>query len=333
MIVAMEIPGAAFDEICRRYALDPDVVEAIGSFDNDLYRAERGGVGTILRISGPAGRPTEQIRAEVAWIDHLAAGGVPCARAIPSDRGEPVEVVALSAGGALTAALFAQAPGHPSDDDEIDEAFVRAWGATLGRIHALGRDVRPSDPSWIRPDWRSDARSMEALFPASEGVALARYRETVKRLEALPTEPDVFGLIHGDAHRGNFFVHRGAPFLFDFYDCLYSWFVNELAIALFYAVMDAPESGDRSAWATWFFRHLLAGYRSEHPLDGRWLAAVPDLLKLREIDTYALTLHHQGESYHDDPWSARYMLDRRERIEAGVPYLALDWDEIASDLS
>jgi Ser/Thr protein kinase RdoA (MazF antagonist) len=318
--------------VCRRYALDPDQIEPIGSFDNNLYRVAWSGTVAILRISSPSGRATEQIRAEVAWIDHLAAGGVPCAQAIPSSRGEPVEVVALPQGGALRAVLFATAPGRPSDDDDIDEAFVRAWGATLGRVHALGRGYRPADPSWTRPDWRSDARSMEALFPASEGVALARYRETVRRLEALPTGPAAYGVIHGDAHRGNFFVHEGAPFLFDFYDCLHSWFVNELAIILFYAVMDAPESSDRTAWATWFFRHLLAGYRSEHPLDGRWLVAVPDLLKLREIDTYALTLHHQGESYRDDPWSARYMVDRRARIEAGIPYLALKWEGFDRDL-
>lgn len=321
------LPAAILHETCRRYALDPAEVEPIGSFDNDLYRAERAGAGVVLRISGEGGRSADRIRAEVAWIEHLAAGGVPCARALASSEGRAVEVVDLSGLGRVVAVLFERAPGRPSHDEDITPDFVRAWGATLGRIHALSRGYRPPDPRWIRPDWRQDARAVERLFPPDESAALRRFRAVVRRLEALPRPPEAFGPIHGDAHRGNFFVHEGAPFLFDFYDCLRSWFVADLAIALFYAVMDAPAAEERDAWATWFLRHLLAGYRSEHELESRWLGLVPDLLALRELDTFALILHHLGADLGEDTWDARFMAGRRKRIESGAPYLDLRWNE------
>lgn len=322
----MPLPPEALSEALARYGIDPAGVEPIGSFDNDLYRVAGAGTDAILRLSG--GRSTEQIRGEIAWIEHLAAGGVPCARALPSPGGERVEPLDLPTGGSATAVLFERAPGRHTVDDDITAAFVRAWGATLGRIHALSRDYRPDDPSWTRPDWREDAVAMETHFPISEVRALARFREVVARLEALPRPPEAFGPIHGDAHRGNFFLHRGGPFLFDFYDCIRSWFVADIAIALFYAVTDAPDPERRDSWAAWFLEQMLAGYRGEHDLAPRWLAVVPDLLKLREIDTYALVLHNLGDRYHDHPWDARFMVDRKERIEAGAPYLEVDWEAL-----
>ena len=78
-----------------------------------------------------------------------------------------------------------------------------------------------------------------------------------------------------------------------------------------------------------FFPLFLRGYRQEKALDPDWLAQIPHFLKLREIDLYA-AIHRSFDVDHiEDPWVARYMEGRKERIEAGVPYLDVDFAALA----
>ena len=316
-----------FEGVCRRYGIEPSEIRSIGSFDNVIFEVGWGDRRAILRLSDSFRRSADQVCAELAWIDHLAAGGVAVARPIPSPVGNLAEVIDHPQRGYFTAALFERAPGRHTEDEDITPDFVRAWGATLGRIHALSRDYVAPQPHWNRPDWADDNRVVEGIFPPEEHLARSKYREVVKRLETLPRPPDAYGLIHADAHRGNFFIHRGRPVLFDFDGCITSWFVNDVAIALFYAVLDAPPDRDPDDYGAWLLEHLLDGYRRESELAPHWLEAVPDFLKLRELDTYGLILHHLGEGHEPSPWDAGYMEGRRERILADVPYLNLAWGE------
>ena len=58
----------------------------------------------------------------------------------------------------------------------------------------------------------------------------------------------------------------------DFFACAYSWFVNDMAIVLFYAAMWEK---DRSSFTDEFVRHFLEGYRRENDLDESWLREIP----------------------------------------------------------
>ena len=119
----------------------------------------------------------------------------------------------------------------------------------------------------------------------------------------------------------------GTITLFDFDDCCYSWFVNDLAIVVFYA-LSWGQIGDRHAYAASFWRHFWQGYRLEHDLDRQWLAEIPWFLALREIDTYAVIHRSMDVDAIDDPWAARFMKGRRHRINAGVPYVDLDFSVV-----
>ena len=51
-----------------------------------------------------------------------------------------------------------------------------------------------------------------------------------------------YGLIRQESHGNNFLVDDvGQITLFDFDDCAYSWFSNDIAIVLFYIVMNADD--------------------------------------------------------------------------------------------
>ncbi len=117
--------------------------------------------------------------------------------------------------------------------------------------------------------------------------------------------------------------------LFDFDDCVYSWFVNDIAIVLFYAVIGMEE---KPGFPLSFMRHFLRGYKRENRIEARWLKEIPHFLKLREIDLYAMIHRSFDVSNLDDPWCSRYMLGRKHRLENDVPYIDFDIEILADDV-
>jgi Ser/Thr protein kinase RdoA (MazF antagonist) len=145
-------------------------------------------------------------------------------------------------------------------------------------------------------------------------------------LERLPQAHTDYGLIHQDAHFGNLFLDgEGRITLFDFDDCCYSWYVNDIAIVLFYAVLDQP---DQQVFTQDFLFHFLQGYRREVDISASWLKEIPHFLKLREIDLYAAIHRSFDLDNIDNPWVAGYMNGRKERIEANIPFVQFDFDKL-----
>jgi Ser/Thr protein kinase RdoA (MazF antagonist) len=134
--------------------------------------------------------------------------------------------------------------------------------------------------------------------------------------------------VHQDAHAENFFVDEaGNITLFDFDDCVYGHFIYDIAMVIFYAVMSDFEQRT-PAFCIPFFR----GYRSENRLDPAWLAEIPHFLKLREIDMVALIHRSFDVANLTDPWVARFMEGRMERIARGEAYNPVDFRQFAEIL-
>ena len=198
-------------------------------------------------------------------------------------------------------------------------------------MHALSKRYVPLNPAWQRPHW-DDAimLDVERHLPASEAVIVERFRTLMSYLEALPRDRESYGLVHFDAHGGNLFIDdTGGITLFDFDDCNYSWFANDIAIVLFYKIVNRA---DAAALTQEFMSYFLQGYRRENWLDPAWLKEIPHFLKLREIDLYAI-IHRSFDVHNlDDPWCARYMRGRRSRIEDGIPYVDFGFESLAEYL-
>ncbi len=133
-------------------------------------------------------------------------------------------------------------------------------------------------------------------------------------------------------HFGNFFVDPADGFavtVFDFDDCGYGWAIMDTATQLF-DVLVLYDGPDREGFARHFLTHYLGGYRTQRNIDPFWFAQLPHFLKLLEISYYALLapITTPGE---DDFWVAKFMPGRRERIEADVPYVELDFERLIED--
>jgi amicoumacin kinase len=330
---------AHLDEIVRRYGVDPGSLELLDGFESFIYQFRRGGEGYVLRIGHSARRSPAQIHAEVDWINYLAAGmglenGIPAApaRAVHSREGRLVEAVADGHGEQFLATAFTHAPGQHYRRETLTEQLIENYGRMLGRIHALSRRYQPADPSWTRPQW-DDPENIaveQYLPPGSEPIA-AHFNQTLARLGQLPRSPETYGMIHQDAHGGNFFVDDGGFItLFDFDDCCYGPYIYDIAMVLFYA---AVNEDDPAAFTRWFMPTFLRGYQREFTLDPDLLLEIPHFLKLREIDLYALIHRSFDVENIDHPWTLRYLRGRKERLTAGVPFIDFDFAELRSTSS
>jgi Ser/Thr protein kinase RdoA (MazF antagonist) len=320
------------EEACRRYGIAPDQLRQLDGFESFVIEFWRAGGDFILRIGHSQRRSEALIQGEVDWINYLAAHGASVSRAILSQTGKLVEKIDDGQGGHFLATAFVKAPGASAWEQNIwgDDLFLR-YGKLIGRLHALSRDYIVSNPAWQRPAWDDPLMlDVEAWLPASQTIVLDRFHRLMDTLHMLPKDRGSYGLIHQDAHGGNFFVDdQGTITLFDFDDCVHSWYANDIAIVLFYAVtnVDNPD-----AFGQRFLEHFLRGYQRENQLDPQWLATIPYFLKLREIDLYAVI--HRSFDVHNlrDPWVAGFMKDRGTRIEQNVPCVNIDFDRLLLEL-
>jgi Ser/Thr protein kinase RdoA (MazF antagonist) len=313
----------------RCYNISPDQIELLDGFESFIYKFQRPDGKFILRIGHSDRRSPDLIRGEVDWINYLAAGGASVARAILSENGNLVEAVVDGQGAEFLCTAFVHAPGGPIHKDQINDHLFRNYGRLLGRMHALAKTYQVSNPAWKRYAWDSPQNNTATRqMPAREALALEKYQEVMAHLVTLPCDAGGYGLIHQDAHPGNFFVDDELCItLFDFDDCVYGHFIYDIAMVLFYTSIGEP---DPAEYTGRFMPVFLSGYREENHLDPAWLPELPHFMKLREIDLFAAIHFSFADGDNPDhPWAARYMKGRREKIEGDVPFITFDWSCLA----
>ncbi|MBC8504738.1 MAG: phosphotransferase [Anaerolineales bacterium] len=317
-------------EAMKRFGIEKDNFELLDGFESFIYEYSNQHGEYILRVSHSLRRTPELIAGEVDWINYLAEGGASVSRAIYSQSGNLVEVVADGHGDQFLATAFKKAPGRPTQKEDWTPEFFEHYGRVIGRIHSLTKDYLPTDLSWRRPEW-DDPKNLELedWLPASEAAALTKFRELMPYFETLPKNRDGYGLIHQDAHGDNIFVDNGQITLFDFDDCVYGWFIYDIAMVLFYAAMWKE---DKAAFTDEFMGNFLRGYSNENKLDALWLKELPYFLKLREIDLYAVIHRSMDVDNLDDPWCVGYMRGRKDKIESDAPYIDFDWSSLSKYL-
>ncbi len=103
---------------------------------------------------------------------------------------------------------------------------------------------------------------------------LSRLGDVVrKRLDALPTEREHFGLIHADLRLANLLVDGRRTAIIDFDDCGHGWYLYDLAAALSF-LEERPDVSDLIA-------RWLTGYRKVARLPADMEGEIPTFIMLR----------------------------------------------------
>lgn len=322
----MAMPPVSFEDdpiLCEalvRYEIDPASLSFLGGFRNRVYEYGQNEQRYILRISSESQRLADMIRAEMDWMHYLAGRGLAVVDPLPSQRGNFVEVIEHE-GRQVPVVAMHKAPGkHPGKEEWTPELFA-AMGHFVGQMHQATREYTLAIATQRRPAWHEDLDvfAQEYLHAVDADIA-AKFQAIRAYPKSLPQERDAYGLIHADFHRGNFHVLNGRITLFDFDDSQYSWFAEDLAMAVFYAVSPQAQSQEELDFARQFYQHFMEGYSPVYTLDAAWRQEIPYFLKQREINLYIVLTALKYE-LPEGSWSERFMQNRRQRILEDVPFV------------
>jgi Ser/Thr protein kinase RdoA (MazF antagonist) len=251
--------------------------------ENVVFRVDRADSGepAALRIHRPSYQTGGAIRSEFCWMDALRAAGVRTPRALSGRDGMPVQTVAVPGiDGVRHCDVLSWIEGAPLAAGDPLETY-RQLGALHARLHAHARAWTP--PPWfVRHRWDAPGMlgpdplwgrygDLDTLGAAERGLLDRARAAALARLGRYGAGPDRFGLIHADLMPDNVLVHGGEPYIIDFDDSGFGWFMYDLATLLAFDVGGPDFETHRDAWAT--------GYRTVAPLAGAHLA---------ELDTFVM---------------------------------------------
>lgn len=231
---------------------------------NAVFESSLQGRSVVLRVTPRQHRSKDLLEAEIDWLLHLAAAGVPVSPPIPALDGR---YVCSDASGAAHHTLFEFAPGQRiADYRTIDDDLGFRWGALLGSMNRISLDFTPPRARRMSFDQRQGIYSLARLEHAKQPHPAVS--DTVAWMSQLPRRPDRFGLIHGDLQHLNFHDDGTRLYPFDFDDSCYHWRAYDLAVPLYCLYFDLTFNSTRLATTTFesLKRSMVAGFCSEFPL-------------------------------------------------------------------
>lgn len=268
----------------------------------------------ILRVSLLGDRPEEDYLAETEFVHWLAQNGAPVADVIPSVNGNLVER-ASDGNRKGFVSLFAWAKGILLSDNgyryregaPLSEYF-RNTGKTLGTIHRLSKIYRPAH----RRISFSDKYNMDYLDRLIPDEYTELKQAVFRRLEQyrqLPRDGESFGLVHFDFSDGNYHVDldTGKLTAFDFDNCIYCWYMFDLAHLWTHGVgwyQHVQDPVKRMEGMAQYFSAVLEGYRSETEVSDELLTQLPLFIDMTLIeyvvDAFECSARGESEELEED---------------------------------
>lgn len=325
-----EFVGDEILENAVRHFSSRDIqVTFVGGYQNYVYEYKQDDKHFILRLTPSTNRSENLVQSELDWVSFLANKGVSVSQPILSKNGRLTEVVYLSE-GYFTCSVFEKACGRRVEYPEClqDNTLYERLGRLTGKVHALSKTYQPQERSGRRHDWSENwfLQNIE-LIPKTQVGVRASYACLKNMICSLPKDERSYGLIHGDINVGNFRVNDlGEVTLFDFDEAQYSWFVEDIAIQLYYLVYVYGGNDGvrlREEQARRFMNHFMKGYSLEHSLDEYWLKQIPIFLRLRELIVYIGSFRNwdgdEAFSSSDNQWFKDWIAESKVRIESEMP--------------
>ncbi|WP_265623357.1 phosphotransferase enzyme family protein [Bacillus paramycoides] len=302
------------------YGFHTEINENIIHFSehNFVRSIEQDGVLYFLRITSEAHKPFNKIVGEVQWVNFLGEMGLCISMPVQSLNNNLVERLNVD-NKYYSVVCFNKAKGQPVREDEKNQILFKKMGMFMGKMHNVTKKYLHEDLITRRPDWYAETEKVLGLaLPSSEGDIIKRYVALLEYLSKLPISIDTYGLIHADFHYGNFFIDGDSICLFDFDASRYSWFIDDIAISLFYAA----SSESLKTFSAKFIPAFMEGYQYESKLDELWMKEIPYFMKLREIGRYIKLFNAcEGNINELHSWGREFMNNRKQLIIHSFPEL------------
>ena len=255
---------------------------------NRIFICSKGGEKKfVLRISATGDRSENDYLAETEFVHYLAENGAPVADVVPSINGKLVEIIDDS-GAPVFISLFEYAKGMLLCDNgyryreggSLEEYFFNT-GKTLGKIHALSKVYEPV-ADYRRPDYfdKYNMQYLNRLIPDKYSKLKSAIATRLETFHTLPTDAQSYGLVHFDFSDGNYHIDMttGNITVFDFDNCMYCWYMFDLANLWLHNegwARQEPDPNKRFAIMQQCFELQLKGYKSQTSISDELLNQLP----------------------------------------------------------
>lgn len=299
------------------FDISPNYIKDLGGFESFVYEFQRKDGSFILKITHTLRRTADYLMGELEWVNFLAENGVPTSRAIPSTHQRLIESIPAPNGHQFLVYAFEKAPGTLLTEAHWNNDLFYALGKVTGRMHRLTLQYQPTKKEYRRVDWTADdIWDLDKWLPKEDMVARKNINQLLDQLKQLPVTPSNYGLIHGDLHQSNFFIHQNQVHPFDFDDSQYDFLVNDAAITLYYLSRSKLVTESKKDFSNRFLDHYLKGYETEHHLSAEELKWIPEFLKLRAYLLY-IVFHQAYDLNNITNPKLQHAFDRLKAITYG----------------
>jgi amicoumacin kinase len=293
-------------------------------YQNHVFEVDIEDMVFILRISSNSTRNETEILSEIMWCNALQDASISVCRPIQSIQQHYV-LSFLCMNQTYHAVLFEKVLGHKLKYKEYlgNKSVYQRLGYLCAKLHQNSNAFSHSYDI-ERPYWYENAyiTQFKAVVVTTQIQLHRVFEELVYEINQLETSSSQFGLIHGDINVGNFHVYENEIILFDFDECQWSWYVEDIAIALFYTLYvygdDVKE--DRRQQGKLFLVHFLKEYFKVFPVEPEQLRLIPLFLRLREFIVY-VGICKKWDMDHLNEWQEDYLRDTRCRLMSKQPLL------------
>jgi len=191
----------------------------------------------------------------------------------------------------------------------------------VGKIHQLAITNPPEQVLHVRPHWDQIGNDFNPPVKLSPEETEIQLKRTAYQIQVLPRTPDVYGLVHLDLHLGNILLHNNSPAitLLDFDDVALGWFMMDLVTPITDIFVCHPGT-EKDELINTYLAEALAGYQLEREFNVAQQAQIPLFLNLLEIGLYT-RFYKKKNWQQENGWVKTFMTDRKERIEAGIPFV------------
>ncbi|MQA34414.1 phosphotransferase enzyme family protein [Modestobacter roseus] len=289
-----------------RYGLDEVDLHFVKFRENWVFRAECGGESFALRLHRPGLHSVVEIQSELSYLEALQQRGFPVPEPVQTRDGQLICAIDAGDGGTVLVDVLRWVEGAAPLGDAgaafdgtsplTPQDFHRV-GALAGTLHnhlaELGRLPGFSRAAWDgeglvgeRALW-GDPLALPVLSAADRELLAGAIARLATDLTALGDGPDVYGVIHADLTPENILVRGDELVLIDFDDFGEGWHLFELATILFF-YRPHPRFPD-------FVDAVIAGYRTQRPLDDRQVRLWPGMLLARGLTYLGWAAERPGE--------------------------------------
>ncbi len=308
-------------EAAQRYGFKPNELKLLGNNQNFTYGSINDERNYVIRIIHESHRSLELLQGELEWIEYLSNNNVSVSSPVKSSNDVLIEKL-----DGFFVVAFQKALGTPCTDDITQNEEFKNLGEIAGRMHALSKNYIPSLMENKRFTWHDNEylRNFTSNIPPSQDLVIAHFESLMQRVQKLPRERESFGLIHGDFCFGNYAVKPdGTITVFDFDECQYGWYIQDISVNLFYGIAVPNPDEDVPTFVKRYLKYFLEGYGKENTIDIRLVKDLPLFLDIRQAILYS-ALYRNGDIDTLDDWSQEFLKRARYNMENNLSMIEID---------